>query len=68
MKPGHENCPHDTETIQAFDSGGCQVVTLRTDITCHHCHVDPVQHSDTGEIIGYYCNCCGAMRRRENYR
>ena len=71
MKPGHENCPHDVEEVQAIDPGGCQVVTLRTDIICEHYHTDPVQAIDgtnTGPIIADYCNCCGAMRRREDYR
>ena len=66
MKPGHENCPHDTNIIASW-----AVENTRYEIICEHYHTDPVQAIDgtnTGPIVADYCNCCGTMRRREDYR
>ena len=30
--------------------------------------VQAIDGTNTGPIVAYYCNCCGAMRRREDYR
>ena len=66
MKPGHENCPHDTNIIVSW-----AVENTRYEIICEHYHSDPVQAIDgtnTAPIVADYCNCCGTMRRREDYR
>ena len=64
MKPGHENCPHDTIVSWSVEN-------TRYEIICEHYHSDPVQALDgtnTDPIVADYCNCCGTMRRREDYR
>lgn len=56
MKPGHENCPRDTTVLSKLSG------ETWAEAECLHRHTDPVQRGDTGEIIGYYCNCCGRRR------
>lgn len=69
MRPGHENCPEE----HGYDIVDFAVLSgeTTTDVICGHHHSDPVQAIDgtnTGPIVADYCNCCGTMRRREDYR
>ena len=69
MRPGHENCPdqYGYDIVEETTLGGDREVY----VICGHHHSDPVQAIDgtnTGPIVADYCNCCGAMRRRKDYR
>ena len=69
MRPGHENCPedHGYDCVEEKTMADPAPVTY---IICGHHHSDPVQAIDGTStiIVADYCNCCGTMRRREDYR
>ena len=66
VKEGHEDCPHETVEEKALCDHGPLVRKL-----CLHTHTEPVRADDrlgTGPIVADYCECCGMIMRRADWR
>lgn len=65
MIEGHEGCGHDVEIIKSMNGDQWNIVK------CMHDHLTHVRADDmlgTGPIVADYCECCGEMMRREDWK
>lgn len=58
MRPGHEECPHETVEEKVLMDPEPRVITM-----CLHDHREPVMASDGLMLhaVGFHCNCCGRI-------
>lgn len=64
MRPGHEDCPHETIEEKALMDPEPRVITM-----CLHEHREPVLASDGLDHIpvGFHCHCCGNVWNNRDY-